>query len=938
MSAFLETFEQSGGTNFTASNTSYDSVSPTTATADTVIKHVGTSSLKSAGTGELYLTHIFPSDTPAHYRRFYIYPRSTPSANAPLCYARTSGDALCYEIRLTTSRTIQIRNSSYALQATTTTALPLDEWSRVEIAHNNGTATVRVYTGGDLDAAAGSFTEEISGTYATTAVAKVTTGWTSAASTFNYNLDDAAGSDSDWVGPAAMSAGTLITKHYIRRNGQWKPVTRRTTGVPVIPQAPTNLQAIAGDGNVALSWSKPPSAVNSYNLYRNGSVIATPGGTLYTDSGLTNNTVYSYRVSAVSAAGEGALSASVSATPTSGTVPGAPTGVTATPGDAQATVNWTAPASDGGSALTGNVVSGYPTLSIDDNDTAVSVTLNKWTYSAGWVATSGGSHWTDVAGVTATIEVSTVNGGSVVLYGVLDTHHAIANVSVDGGAQSIIDSYSATRQVDVVMWVSPALSAGTHTIVITTTNTGNPNRTGSDADFVIRGVDVVGDSGSGAPITSAVSAGATNTAVTGLTNGTKYAFSVVAQNANGDGNPSVVSNAVTPVPASGVAPGAPTNLQVTAGDTQVSLSWTAPAGSVTDYRVYRDSSLVASPAGTSYTNTGLTNGISYSFTVSAVNAAGEGPTSGAKSATPFAPASSQERFPGDPNPIATGKTYWGEAHGGNGDPSTHESASGTVTSIRRTFFSNTSQATAPNGGLFTMVRGDHTAGRLPWVSFKVSFASMTSANDTRFDALFDQLIAELESYSKPTWVSINHEPENDGGGEADAPAWRYTHQRFRARMDAYNAANPGQPRRISFGGILMYWTFVPSSGRDLESWYPGAGVWDWCGNDFYTEANQQLDRSSSWVPYRDWCVSKGLPMCFPEWGLRKEDVNGPTKMQNFWNSMFTLNYDFVAFAYFDTNLNSTGSGWTLTNDNGLLNKYNEIMQDTKVMHLSDLGY
>ncbi|WP_460712665.1 hypothetical protein, partial [Nocardioides dilutus] len=42
------------------------------------------------------------------------------------------------------------------------------------------------------------------------------------------------------------------------------------------------------------------------------------------------------------------------------TVPGAPTGVTATAGDAQAMVSWTAPSSDGGSALTGYTVTSSP--------------------------------------------------------------------------------------------------------------------------------------------------------------------------------------------------------------------------------------------------------------------------------------------------------------------------------------------------------------------------------------------------------------------------------------------------------------------------------------------------------------------------------------------------------------------------------------------------
>ena len=61
--------------------------------------------------------------------------------------------------------------------------------------------------------------------------------------------------------------------------------------------------------------------------------------------------------------------------------------------------------------------------------------------------------------------------------------------------------------------------------------------------------------------------------VTGLTNGRTYYFQVLARNAAGDGAPSDEVDA-TPVASQ---PGAPTNLTPTAGDEQVTLSWTAPS-------------------------------------------------------------------------------------------------------------------------------------------------------------------------------------------------------------------------------------------------------------------------------------------------------------------------------------------------------------------------
>jgi hypothetical protein len=92
------------------------------------------------------------------------------------------------------------------------------------------------------------------------------------------------------------------------------------------------------------------------------------------------------------------------------------------------------------------------------------------------------------------------------------------------------------------------------------------------------------------------------------------------------------------------SPGAPTALGATAGNGQVALSWTAPdsdgGSAITGYRIYRgtvaggESDTGITVAGTSYTNTGLTNGTTYYFKVSAVNAVGEGSLSNEASATP----------------------------------------------------------------------------------------------------------------------------------------------------------------------------------------------------------------------------------------------------------------------------------------------------------------
>jgi hypothetical protein len=118
-------------------------------------------------------------------------------------------------------------------------------------------------------------------------------------------------------------------------------------------------------------------------------------------------------------------------------------------------------------------------------------------------------------------------------------------------------------------------------------------------------------------------------------------FTVQAMNAIGTSAASLPSNSVTPSAFS--APGVPTSVSATAGDTQATVSWTAPASNggspITSYTVTSSpGGIVASSGGvTSAVVSGLTNGTSYTFTVTATNAAGTGPASSpSNSVTPAA--------------------------------------------------------------------------------------------------------------------------------------------------------------------------------------------------------------------------------------------------------------------------------------------------------------
>jgi fibronectin type 3 domain-containing protein len=297
----------------------------------------------------------------------------------------------------------------------------------------------------------------------------------------------------------------VLSKEYAYAGGKLI-ATEEATGGPAIPGAPTGLTATAGNAQVSLAWTAS-SGATSYNVKRStisgGSYTTIASGvtaTSYLNTGLTNGTTYYFVVTAVNAAGESGNSNEASATPASGpTPPSPPTGLTATAGNAQVSLAWTA------------------------SSGATSYNVKRSTIS-------GGSYTTIASGVTAT-------------------------------------SY---------------------------TNTG-------------------------------------------LTNGTTYYFVVTAVNTAGEsGN----SNEASATPTAGSPPPAPTGLTATGGNAQVSLSWSASSGA-TSYNVKRAtvnggpySTIASGVTATGYTNTGLTNGTTYYYVVSAVNGAGESGNSNQASATP----------------------------------------------------------------------------------------------------------------------------------------------------------------------------------------------------------------------------------------------------------------------------------------------------------------
>jgi fibronectin type 3 domain-containing protein len=456
------------------------------------------------------------------------------------------------------------------------------------------------------------------------------------------------------------------------------------SALPQVPERglppPADFSAAAGQGEVSLSWQPVPGAA-SYVVKRaiapEGpfAPVARPTAPAFVDTGLTNGRTYTYHACALDAEGlEGRASRAASATPL--VPPSAPAGLGATAGNARVTLTWVAV--DGASSYVVRRASGpqgpfssagtVPSPSFFDtnlsNGTTYFYTVSA-SNAAGESPSSEPVRATPVAPPGAPTGLAAQPGhGRVSLSwdpmpGVL-TYRVMRSTSPGGPYSSLANPTGAS-------YVDEAVSNGTtYYYVVRTMNAGGkgpfsaevraapaapaPAPTGLSAAPGHSQVFLSWSAAPGAasytvkrgpgpegPFTPIAAPGTTSYVDSTVANGTAYAYVVSATNAGGESADSA------PVVATPVAPpNAPDGVRASAGNGQITLSWN-PVPRAAAYAIRRASSpggpfsAVASCGAPPWTDTGLANGATYYYAVSASNPGGESPSSEPVPASPIGP-------------------------------------------------------------------------------------------------------------------------------------------------------------------------------------------------------------------------------------------------------------------------------------------------------------
>lgn len=337
-----------------------------------------------------------------------------------------------------------------------------------------------------------------------------------------------------------------------------------TDRIPVPPNAPhSNSNTLAGPTGFRQTFSGAGVDLGGGSFYAWQAQIATNSGFTTgvqlvnssgtTDwTGLSNHTTYWSRARAVTSAGEGSWS-NVATITTTGhpTVPQTVTPTPSTSVTGRVTLTWAAPATPGTGGITG--------YTIFRDGVQIATTTG-----------TGTSHIDNgrTPFVTYQYQVAARNAysDSVSSYGPLSANAAVVAQGPPTAPQSLsgVSDGGVPGKVNLT-WSAPATTG-----------------TGGITGYKIRYAD-------GTLITSQNGTG-TSYSVTGLTPGVAYTFVVTARNALSDaeGTESVYSNQVVVTPIG--EPQAPTAVTVTTPgltSNRLRIGWTAPAGTLSGYNIFR---------------------------------------------------------------------------------------------------------------------------------------------------------------------------------------------------------------------------------------------------------------------------------------------------------------------------------------------------------------
>jgi uncharacterized repeat protein (TIGR03806 family) len=411
-------------------------------------------------------------------------------------------------------------------------------------------------------------------------------------------------------------------------SGLSSPATATTPAAPLTdttpPTVPTNLTGTAlSTAQIRLNWTASTDAgigVAGYYVYRDGATTPTAtvnGATTYTDSGLNANTSYSYSLRAFDAATPPNVSNATAAINVNTlavadtTPPTVPTNLTATAlSTSSIRLNWVA-STDAGTGVAGyRVYQNGSATPLAGVITGLTTTINGLAANTQYSFTV-----TAIDAATPTPnESGPSNSASATTPGTTDTTAPSVPTNVQAAAQSSTSiQITWTASTDNVAVAGYRIFRNGSTTILATVTSG------------------------------------TSYTDTGLTPTTGYTYQVRAFDTAATPNVSALSTPAASAITLGdtTAPTAPTGVTATALSlTQIRIDWMASTdqggAGLAGYRIFRNGSssiLATVTSGTSYTDTGLAANTTYTYQVSAIDAAN--PPNVSALSTPPASASTQ---------------------------------------------------------------------------------------------------------------------------------------------------------------------------------------------------------------------------------------------------------------------------------------------------------